>query len=391
MIALREVSGQAPFRESVIAAANRPGYSAAMGFHCGIVGLPNVGKSTLFNALTRAGVAAESYPFCTIEPHHGMVAVPDRRLSKIAEIVRPPRVVPTTIEFVDIAGLVAGASRGEGLGNQFLAHIREVDAVAHVVRCFEDPNVAHVSADLRPADDVETLHLELVLADLQTVERNLEKAKRAAKSGEKEIHGRLEVLERLRSHLDRGQPIRTLDLDPATRERVRHLHLLTAKPEMFIANVGEDGFEDNPHLDAVRAAAGPGAAVVPICAQLEAEITELDDADKREFLEAMGLEEPGLHRVVRAGYELLGLQTFFTYNEKEARAWTVAVGATAPRAAGVIHSDFEHGFIRAEVISYDDFIAYGGEHGAREAGRRRSEGKDYRVQDGDVIYFLFHV
>ncbi len=367
-------------------------YSVEMGFRCGIVGLPNVGKSTLFNALTRAGVAAENYPFCTIEPHSGVVPVPDARLDRIAEIVKPPRTVPTTIEFVDIAGLVRGASRGEGLGNQFLAHVREADAVAHVVRCFEDPNVAHVAEKVDPAADVETIHTELALADLQTVERHLEKTIRASKSGDKSLRALAELLERVRAHLDDVQPVRTLELSVVDREQIRPLHLLTAKPMMYVANVAEDGFEDNPFLEALRAiAAAEGAVVVPICAEVEAEIVELDEADKREFLEAMGLTEPGLDRVVHGGYELLGLQTFFTYNEKEARAWTVPVGATAPKAAGVIHGDFERGFIRAEVVSYDEFIAYGGDQGAREAGRRRSEGKDYVVQDGDVIYFLFNV
>ncbi len=363
-----------------------------MSIQCGIVGLPNVGKSTLFNALTRAGIQAENYPFCTIEPNVGVVPVPDPRLQRLAEIVQPREVIPAVVEFVDIAGLVAGASKGEGLGNRFLANIRETDAVAHVVRCFEDDNVVHVAGRVDPAGDIEVIETELALADLETLDRAAQRLAKVAKSGDKEARGRLEVVEAVRTALDRGEPVRALGLDESGRALVRELHLLTLKPTLYIANVAEDGFRDNPHLDAVRArAAAEGAEVVPVCAAIEAELMELEEDERQAFLEELGLEEPGLNRVIRAAYRLLGLETFFTAGPKEVRAWTIHRGDTAPRAAGVIHTDFERGFIRAEVIAYDDYIACGGEAGAREAGRLRLEGRDYRVQDGDVIHFRFNV
>jgi GTP-binding protein YchF len=363
-----------------------------MALHCGIVGLPNVGKSTLFNALTQAAIAAENYPFCTIDPNVGVVAVPDARLDALAAIVKPQRIVPTVIEFVDIAGLVAGASKGEGLGNQFLAHIRETDAIAHVVRCFENDDVVHVAGRIDPASDIDVIHTELNLADMASVEKALQRALKNSKSGNKDELRKKGILERLLAHLDSGKPARSLKLDAEEKALIRDLFLLTMKPTMYIANVREDGFHDNPLLDRVQAIADEeGAMVVPVCAAMEAEIAQLDEADKAEFLASMDLEEPGLNRVVRAAYKLLNLATYFTAGVKEVRAWTIPLGATAPQSAGVIHTDFEKGFIRAEVIAYDDFIAGKGEQGAKDAGKWRLEGKEYVMHDGDVVHFRFNV
>lgn len=363
-----------------------------MALQCGIVGLPNVGKSTLFNALTRAGIAAENYPFCTIEPNVGVVEVPDPRLQQLAEIVKPERVLPATVEFVDIAGLVAGASQGEGLGNQFLSHIRETDAIVNVVRCFEDPNVVHVAGKVDPIADIEVIETELALADLQTAEKALHRHSKTARSGDKEAQRLVAVLEKCIAALNQAKPVRSVDLSDEETALIKQLCFITAKPAMYVGNVSDDGFTDNPLLDRLTEfAASRNAPVVAICAAIESEIVDLGDEDRQVFLADMGMDEPGLNRLIRAAFKLLGLQTYFTAGVKEVRAWTVPIGATAPQAAGVIHTDFERGFIRAQTIAFDDYIACKGEQGAKEAGKMRAEGKEYVVQDGDVMNFLFNV
>jgi GTP-binding protein YchF len=363
-----------------------------MGFKCGIVGLPNVGKSTLFNSLTKAGIAAENYPFCTIDPNIGVVEVPDKRLQQIADIVQPKKIIPTTMEFVDIAGLVAGASKGEGLGNQFLGHIRETDAITQVVRCFENDDIVHVNGSIDPLGDIDTINTELLLADMESIDRQTERAAKQAKSNDKEAKAKHAFMQKVQAHVADGNPARTIEIDDNQKPWLKELHLITAKPTLYIANVSEDGFEDNPHLDALREfAEKEGADVVPVCASIEAEIAELERDEAEEFLAELGLDEPGLDRVIHAGYHLLHLQTYFTAGVQEVRAWTISVGDTAPRAAGKIHTDFEKGFIRAEVMSFDDFISHNGEQGCKDAGKWRLEGKDYVMHEGDIVHFRFNV